>query len=114
MPQQGIDLWLTPSERDEQVHGVARAALFENILQKRAAGLLIENATLLEQGNPKKAQGYFQRALDVDPSAFSTWTNLAESFVELGQKGRARECLDVALEIKPNFKYGIKLRAKLR
>lgn len=50
MPQQRINARLTTAKFDEQIHRLARAALFEDGVEKLQAGGAIEYAVLFELG----------------------------------------------------------------
>lgn len=48
VPQECVDGWLAATECDIELHGVGRAAPLEDVFAEGAAGLLVEDAALLE------------------------------------------------------------------
>jgi tetratricopeptide (TPR) repeat protein len=49
------------------------------------------------------AIGLFRRALSTDPKHVQSWGNLGLAYASIGERSRALECLDKALELDPDY-----------
>ncbi|MEK6777903.1 MAG: tetratricopeptide repeat protein [bacterium] len=61
----------------------------------------------LEAGEYSDASELFNRVLSVEPNHMQSWGNLGLAYAGLGEKARALECLNKALEIDPDYEVAI-------
>jgi len=61
----------------------------------------------LEAGEYAVASVLFNKVLAVDPAQVQSWGNLGLAHAGLGEKARALECLNKALELDPNYEVAI-------
>ena len=57
----------------------------------------------LEKREFMLAIGLFKRVLSTDPKHVQSWGNLGLAYAGLGERGKALECLDKALELDPEY-----------
>ena len=50
---------------------------------------------------------------DIDPKYKKAWGNMANTLLLIGEFDEARECVDRALEIDPNYQYAMMLRMRM-
>jgi tetratricopeptide (TPR) repeat protein len=48
----------------------------------------------------------FRRVLSIDPKHVQSWGNLGLAYASIGERGKALECLDKALELDPEYEVG--------
>ena len=62
----------------------------------------LKGSALMMLGRYEQAAASYSQGLDYHPSA-ELYTNLAAAYIALGQKNKARECLDLALAYAPRY-----------
>jgi tetratricopeptide (TPR) repeat protein len=59
--------------------------------------------TALQNREFGSAISLFKRVLETDPKHVQSWGNLGLAYASIGEKGKALECLDKALELDPEY-----------
>ncbi|NWF93461.1 MAG: tetratricopeptide repeat protein [Syntrophaceae bacterium] len=57
----------------------------------------------MERREFTSAVNLFKRVLETDPRHVQSWGNLGLAYASMGERGKALECLDRALELDPEY-----------
>jgi adenylate cyclase len=97
--------------------GTRNLEAWENLVKAKQASLRLNSADMNE------AQKLLQRAVDLDPNYTSAWSLLADTYLQqailgwakdrLAALGRARQLIDKALQLDPEFATTYRSRVRL-
>ena len=102
-PDESVRVWREGQWRELLIRAYEVSDAPARTYSQRVADVLNDATSTLEEGDDRRAERLFRRALDLEPRAVEAYNNLGAIYARRKEHERAKEMFRAALEIDPMY-----------